>query len=165
MSAAADFARVGFALRDVPTVWRPPQHLLAGEEDEDEDERDDDWHDDDDDRRDADDDWHDGDGFDADHDFRLGQWRRRAIAQPGAHGLRRDGCATRWGGGERMSRASGAIVATGPSRRAPRGPLPSGEHRGPGEAESSRPARLHFPGGRRLTVTPSISPELQVPTF
>jgi hypothetical protein len=56
--AAANLARAGFALRGIRTVWRPPEDLLAGEDDEDEDERDDDL--------DA-----GGDGFDGNHDFRL----------------------------------------------------------------------------------------------
>ncbi len=61
-TAAANLARAGFAPRDMRTVWRPPEHLLADEEGEDEDERDDDWGEDGDDWR---------DGFDEDHDFRL----------------------------------------------------------------------------------------------
>jgi hypothetical protein len=55
--AAANLARAGFVPRATRTVWRPPQHLLGGEDGEDEDERDDDWR--------------DGDDFDAAHDFRL----------------------------------------------------------------------------------------------
>lgn len=57
--AAANLARAGFALRGIRTVWRPPEDLLA-EDEEDEDEPGDDWGDDGDDE-----------GPDGDHDFRL----------------------------------------------------------------------------------------------
>ncbi len=56
--AARCLVRAGFGPRAARTVWRPPEHLLADEEGEDEDELDDDWSEGDDD-------------FDEDHDFRL----------------------------------------------------------------------------------------------
>jgi hypothetical protein len=55
-SAARCLLRAGFRPRAVRTVWRPPGHLLADEEDENE----------------LDDGWGEGgDDFDEDHDFRL----------------------------------------------------------------------------------------------